>query len=251
MTTSSDHHLRIWETPPSSLTLPPDHVHVWKANLLPSNTASLNLPNVLSADELARASRFKFPQHQQAFRAARGILRLILSRYLGIPPQAVVFQHGPHGKPSLAPSITPSFSFNVSHSNNLALYAVTQESTVGIDIEYHRQKINIPALIQRICSSEEKAILTALPPEEQKKGFFACWTKKEAFVKATGKGITIPLEAITVPLPPSNSFDIGSLQDNELQGSSWSLFEIAVDPGYTAALALPRVNLITSYWQWS
>ena len=252
MTTTSNSHLNIWESPPKGLTLLKDHVHVWKANLRPSNTALMSLQSLLSADEQARACRFKFPQHQHAFVAARGILRLILSRYLALPPQSLIFHHGLHGKPYLAASITPSLSFNVSHSNDLALYAVTHERSIGIDIEYHRQNINIPALIQRVCSSQEKSILTALPVEEQKKGFFACWTKKEAFVKATGTGITIPLESITVPLPPSSSCRVHiDKKDDELQISSWSLSEISVDSGYTAALALPRSNLITSFWKWS
>ncbi len=240
-----------WEPPPQHLTLPSNHVHIWKADISPSQKTCHHCEKLLSADEHARARQFKFPQHQQAFITARGILRLILSRYLNTPPQSLIFEQGPHGKPALTFPSAPSISFNVSHSHHLALYAVTLENDVGIDIEYHRSTLNLPGLIQRICSTQEKSILASLSPVEQKKGFFTCWTQKEAYVKAIGKGITIPLETITVSLPRSNSIELGELGNKNQEVSMWSLSEIAVDSDYSAALAIKDMNCRCRYWEWS
>ncbi len=250
MSTTPSSHENVWKPPPQHLTLPPNHVHVWKANLSPPESKLAHLQTILSSDEQARAQRFKFPKHRKAFETARGLLRLILSRYLHTSPESLNFAQESHGKPFLLSPTTPPLSFNVSHSNDMVLYAVTLKSPVGIDIEYHKPKINIPALIQRICSTEEKEMLMALSPTEQKRGFFACWTRKEAYVKATGKGITVPLEKITVSLPTSPCVELRHLEDDEQDISLWTLSDIQVAPRYTAALAIKGMNNTTDYWAW-
>ena len=246
-----DNNSIVWKLPPQHLTLLNSHVHIWKANISPSQRVCHYCEKLLSPDEHARAQQFKFRQHQQAFITARGILRLILSRYLHTSPQSLTFEQGPHGKPALTFPSTPPILFNVSHSHHLALYAVTLENEVGIDIEYHRLTLNLPALIQRICSPQEKMILTALSAAEQKKGFFTCWTQKEAYVKAIGKGITIPLETITVLFSQSNSEERRDLGDEKQDISTWSISEISVDSDYSAALAIQNTDSTNSYWEWS
>ncbi|MGB0909642.1 MAG: 4'-phosphopantetheinyl transferase family protein [Nitrospirales bacterium] len=249
MITTPHNHENAWNSPPQDITLPPDHVHIWKANLSPPQPQLAHLQTILSADEQARAQRFRFSKHRKAFVTARGLLRLILSRYLNTSPRALSFAQEAHGKPYLLSPTTPPFSFNISHSNDMALFAVTLKNLVGIDIEYHRKKVNVPSLIQRICSTEEKEILMALSPTEQKRGFFACWTRKEAYVKATGKGITIPFTTITVSLPPSPCVELRHIEDDE-DISLWTLSDIQVSPRYTAALAIKGGNDTTAYWAW-
>ena len=244
-------HEIFWKTPPQQLILSPNHVHIWKASLSPSESQLARLQNLLATDEQIRAKRFKFLKHRRAFITARGVLRLILSQYLQIAPQSLHFGQGPHGKPFLISPTIPQLSFNVSHSHNIALYAVTLESHIGIDIEYHRKKLGVQSLIQRICSTEEKAILMALSPPEQKKGFFACWTRKEAYVKATGKGITIPLASLTVSLPPVKFVGLQQTESDEEDISHWAMSELPVGPSYTAAFAIKKINCVTSYWAWS
>ena len=131
--------------PEASMTLSTNQVHVWHAQLCPSNSQLLHLQTLLSFDEIKRARRFKTTSHQEAFISARGVLRLILSRYMGVAPDTLKFQLGPHGKPFLAFPTTPGYRFNVSHSQRHALYAVTLDREVGIDIEYHRRPLELHA----------------------------------------------------------------------------------------------------------
>ena len=236
----------------SPMTLLPNQVHVWHANLHPSDSRLRHLLTLLSPEEIKRARQFKLTHHQEAFISARGALRLILSGYVGIPAQSLSFTQGPHGKPFLINPTTPNYRFNVSHSQNQALYAVSLDREVGIDIEYHHRTVDHHALIQRIGSPAEKMIFSTLTASELEPCFFACWTRKEAYVKATGKGMTIPLSSITVSLPPSECVTLVHMNEAEQENLNWSMNDIFVGADYSAALAVEGFpNYSISYFHWS
>lgn len=161
---------------------------------------------VLSADERERAARFHFLKDREHFIAARGLLRLLLSRYLDLPPQQLSFSYSPYGKPALAGERDcTSLRFNVSHSHGVALYAFTLEREVGVDVEYIRQDVVGESIAEHFFSAQEVTSLRALPAGVQPQAFFNCWTRKEAFIKARGEGLSFPLDQFDVSLVPGEA----------------------------------------------
>lgn len=194
---------------------------------------------VLSADEHERAERFHFRNDRNHFIAARGLLRLLLSRYLDLPPQQLSFSYSPYGKPALAgESERASLRFNVSHSHGVALYAFTLEREVGVDVEYIRQDVVNESIAEHFFSAQEVASLRALPAEVQPQAFFNCWTRKEAFIKARGEGLSFPLDQFDVSLVPEEPAALISIRNNPLEASRWSLQTLPIEEGYVAALAV-------------
>ena len=237
----------------TSIDLPANQVHIWHAHLSPSQSQLLHLQALLSDDEIKRARQYKFLQHQEAFIAARGILRLILGRYIGASAESLSFEHGSHGKPFLTSPTTPNYQFNVSHSQNRALYAVSLDREVGIDIECHRRPLDHHAIIQRIGSPAEKMVFSKMAPSELEQCFFACWTRKEAYVKAIGKGMTIPLSSITVSLPPSEYVTLIHIPEAEQDNLSWSMNDIFIGSDYSAALVVEgfqSYSISHFHWTW-
>ena len=241
-----------WNTPSKQMYLSPNEVHIWKVELTPPELQLPVLQNLLSPDEHERAQRIRFHQQQQAFITSRGILRFLISRYLQTGAQSLEFSQGPHGKPFLLrPCPNPSLFFNISHSHQLALYAFSLNREVGIDLEYKHRKIDYPPLVTRICSDQEKAVMSSLEPTEQKNTLLACWTRKEAYLKATGKGITVSLHSITVSLPPSSPISLLRVDGDEQETTRWTMHEIQANLDYTAALVAAGNDWQPTYWNWS
>ncbi len=216
--------------------LPAGHIHVWRA-IVDVPVAGLQVyQEALSPDERNRAQRLTLPRHQQRFTAARGILRHILARYLRTPPQDIRFQSGPFGKPLLQHRAGHPLHFNVSHSQQSAVYAVSRNLEVGIDLEEDRDSLDFTGLAERICSPEEFMVFQKLRQAERQAAFFRCWTRKEAFVKAIGKGLSCPLNTVTVsftPDEPPRILDVDGQSPDE-----WSLFDLPLAPGFWGALAV-------------
>jgi len=181
----------------------------------------------LASDERARAARFHSARHRDDYIVARGRLREILSIYLGQPPAGIEFTYGPFGKPGL---LIPGVHFNVSHSGALAVYAITRGRSVGIDIEEIRPEFSQERIAERFFSAREVGELRSLPEEAQAEAFFRCWTRKEAYVKARGGGLSIPLDSFDVTLRAEEPamFLRG--------GEGWSVRSFAVPAGYAAAI---------------
>jgi 4'-phosphopantetheinyl transferase len=216
-----------WLPAPINLILLPDDVHVWRIDLDQSEAELRHLATTLSSDESARAERFYFPEHRQRFIAGRGSLRTILSGYLGIAPQEVQFDYEPRGKPLLASKFANSgLSFNLSHSQNLALCAVSKNRQIGIDLEYIRPMSDLESLAQRFFLPREYDVVRSLPPEQKSSVFFRYWTCKEAYLKATGEGIA-QLEQVEISLTPTEP---AKLQTAE----NWSLLELVPAKNYAA-----------------
>jgi 4'-phosphopantetheinyl transferase len=225
----------IWAVPPKQLTLPPTAVHIWRASLSLPEAQLDRMAQTLSPDEHQRAERFRFAQHKQRFIASRGVLRLILSRYLAIAPEQVQFCYAAQGKPALASNDQQWLQFNLSHSGEMAVYAISQQQ-VGIDLEQLRD-IEATPIAQRFFSTNEYAAMQALSPEQQAIAFFQLWTCKEAYLKATGDGLAA-LQQIEIVATPSDLNTLLNYQVTLQLSSDWFLMPFKPDANYVAALAV-------------
>jgi 4'-phosphopantetheinyl transferase len=221
-----------------------NEVDVWRADLELGPPELYRLQKTLSPDEFDRAARFHFPKDQQRFIAARGVLRDILARYLGRSPAELHFYYAPFGKPSLA-SECAAYSFNLSHSASIALYAVARHREVGIDLERIDPRLAEHDIAEKFFSRNEVVKLRALPASARLQAFFNCWTRKEAYVKARGGGLQIPLESFDVSLAPDEQ--AAFLSEGEF---GWSLRALLLDPEYAAAIAVEGKGWQLRLWQW-
>jgi len=188
-----------------------DEVHVWRIALDRGDGDSLRAR--LSSDELARAARFHFERDRTRFLVARAALREILAHYLGASPAEIAFVYGDHGKPALAPP-HGDLRFNLSHSHGLALCAVTRGREVGVDVERIRELDDLEDLARSVFSARELAALHRLPEPGLLAGFFTGWTRKEAFIKALGEGLSHPLKRFDVSLEPGRPARLERIDGN-------------------------------------
>jgi 4'-phosphopantetheinyl transferase len=229
---------KLWSCTPTQLRLLPGDVEVWAARLdLPSEEVS-ELRSMLSIQECERAARFVAERDRARFVTARGYLRMILGACLGTQPEKVEFTYSLKGKPLLGGSFAGSgVQFNLAHSGGLAVFAVARHGAVGVDVEQIRPVPDLIALIERFFSARECAQIKQLPVEEHVRGFFQIWTRKEAWLKATGEGLTDLLNTIEVLDPPGGEKPSGGTRDG-LGGIPSCLHELALVPGYLGALAV-------------
>jgi 4'-phosphopantetheinyl transferase len=228
---------------PSSLSLSSGEVHVWRAHLEQPPEVLQRLLRTLDIDEQTRASRFYFEKHRRRFIAARGVLRSLLGRYLEVKPEEVRFAYGQYGKPALdAAHHAGVLRFNASHSHELAVYAFAQDHDVGIDVEYIKEDFATQEIAERFFSKYEVQVFRALPHEEQGAGFFRCWTRKEAYIKAIGSGLSHPLDQFDVTLAPNEPAAL--LRDyRDAEGATRWGIDLDLAAGYVGALAVAAVGL--------
>jgi 4'-phosphopantetheinyl transferase len=228
-----------WDCPNGTLILGNDEVHVWRAALDQSPSQVAGLLDTLAEDERARARRFYFPIHRARFIVARGVLREILSLYLNRAAQSVSFRYGSHAKPALAcESGENAIHFNMSHSRGVALYAITRGRAIGIDLEFIREDLEVEQVAGRFFSQPEIQTLRALPAGLRKYAFFLCWTRKEAYIKARGEGLSLPLDQFDVSLIPGEPAVLLRTPADPDEALRWSLRELNIVPGYVSALAV-------------
>lgn len=240
-----------WPHPPGDLALGRDEVHVWRARLARPDADVERLRATLMPDEAERAGRFYFEQDRRHFVAARGVLRCLLGRYLGLEPCAVRFRYGSFGKPELAEeSGGGCLRFNVSHSRELAIYALSLDRDVGVDIEYMRADFECIEVARSFFSPSEIAALRALPARDRKEAFFNCWTRKEAFIKAQGTGLSYPLSHFSVSLLPGEPARLLEVSGEAREASRWVIRELEPHPEYAAALAAEGNGWKLKCWQW-
>ena len=225
---------------------------MWRASLDMAAAPLQTLKHALSPDECRRAERYRFALDCDRFIARRGLLRAILARYLHGGPDRLRFCYGAHGKPALVDSRgKPPLRFNVSHSGGLALYAVACDREVGIDLERVRPDVYDGEIAERFFSSREVASLRALPATAQVEAFFRCWTRKEAYVKARGEGLSIPLDQFDVSLAPGEPAALVNVSGEPREPSRWSLHSVSPAPDYAGALAAEGQPVGVVCWQWS
>lgn len=241
-----------WCNPPGKLILGQHEIHVWRADLNVGEQLLQTLEDTIEKIERDRANRFHFDKDRHHFIAARGTLRLILGSYLNIKPRNLKFTYNTHGKPKIGNELDQNYlKFNLSHSHGLALYAVTLGRDVGIDIERVRTNLSFEKIAKRFFSPLEIKMLESLPPSERIEGFFNCWTRKEAYIKAIGEGLSRPLDQFDVTLNPSDEAKIVNIKGDPVLASSWSLYPLLPAPGYVGALAVEGKNLRIKHWTWS
>jgi 4'-phosphopantetheinyl transferase len=239
----------IWRTPPATLLLDWDAVHVWRihplARPVPANPAEWHL----SPAERERGARFHFEQDRKRFVGGREALRLILSRYLESPPADIEFGFRAHGKPYLEPEPgCRSLSFNLSHSGDFVLIAVANNREVGVDVEKIRPEIDLERIARRFFSPGEVESLTSLAEALRPTAFFRCWTRKEAYVKARGGGLAIPTNQFDVTLLPGAPAALLETRGDPEEAARWSLHNVELCEGYQAALAVEGTPAQICFW---
>ncbi|HET6899000.1 MAG TPA: 4'-phosphopantetheinyl transferase superfamily protein [Vicinamibacteria bacterium] len=243
-----------WTSPPAPAVLGPGEVHVWLAGQPAEHTRHLrrdHLTTVLSADEQVRANRFYFAKDRERYVDARALLRVLVAGYLGTPPGEVQFAYGGHGKPALPKPEggTRDLRFNVSHSGGVALLAFAWGRELGIDIEGERPMANWQAIAATCFSSRERAHLERLSPAERDQAFFRYWTRKEAFIKATGEGLSGALDRFDMSLAPgapARVLDSGRME--EMTG--WWLEDLHPLTGFAAAVVTEGPPTRITCWRY-
>jgi 4'-phosphopantetheinyl transferase len=224
--------LCVWSTPPTNLELAEAEIHVWRSSLDLERSALDRCAAVLSQDEKLRASRFLFPRDRDHFVAGRGILRELLGQYVTRPPAQLEFQYGKRGKPSLrAENGRPPVQFNLSHSRGLAVFAFASNRELGVDLEPIRPEFAGEEIAERHFSPQELEEWHRLTPGLRAEAFFLCWTRKEAYVKARGEGLQIPLASFSVTLTPGQPEELHSVDS-----ARWHVQSFQPAPGYAAAI---------------
>jgi 4'-phosphopantetheinyl transferase len=241
-----------WRPRPKKLILKDNEVHVWCCSLVLNSNILTKLRLILSADELERANRFHFQKDRCRFIAGRGILRSIIAEYLQNRPKEIVFTYNTRGKPSIANMFGDSeINFNLSHSHGLAAYAFTRRRGVGIDIERVRSNLSFERIAKRFFTTEEFQELSSLAQDEFIEGFFKLWTHKEAYIKAKGTGLSIPLNRFAVTINSDQTVRSKEIGINPDEECGWSFHSLTPEPGYVGALVVEGTNVRIKYWMWS
>jgi 4'-phosphopantetheinyl transferase len=228
----------VWSSPPANFKLSPDEVHVWRASLAPDKEVLERLESQLPPQERLRANQFAFTTDRDRFIAGRATLRQLLGAYLGRRPGELILEYGPHGKPVLRTQAPYWWiRFNLSHAHNVALYAFARGRELGIDLEKIQPEFPGHELAEHFFSPGELSELRGLPTGMRAQGFFTCWTSKEAYLKACGYGLTLPL----------NSFDTSSVPGfpRELRSADhrkWKLYPFEPAPEFVAAVVVEGVD---------
>jgi 4'-phosphopantetheinyl transferase len=223
--------------------------HVWQASLDRPRGELARLASTLSADELERADRFATCELRDRFVAGRGILRELLARYVRLPADSLRFEYGLAGKPELAwPE--HGLRFNLSHSRGVAAYAVTGGARVGVDVEETRNVKDLDGVASLCFSARERATLRRLPARAREPAFFACWTRKEAYLKALGDGLTVPLEDFDVAFAPGEAAALLHVAGDAGAPARWSLVDLDAGAGFAGALAVEQAGCVVVTLRW-
>jgi 4'-phosphopantetheinyl transferase len=198
---------------------------------------------LLSADERERAGRFHFERDRNRYIVGRGRLRQLLGQYLDLPPQKITFAYTDHGKPYLPPQPDqPDLRFNISHSQQFALLAFAWGRRLGVDVEVIRPLTDMADLVRRFFAPAEIAAWEAVPPERQAEAFFCGWTRKEAFIKAIGEGLSYPLGRFVVSLHPNQPAQLLAIQGDPTAAQKWEMASLRPFPQTVAAVVVEKVR---------
>lgn len=227
-------------SPPRPYRLPPDEVHVWRAPLAQRPDAVAALARLLSPEERARAMRYRAEADRHRSVIARGLLRHLLGQVLDRPPDSLRFEAGPSGKPAL-PGHGPGEGaagphFNVSHAGDWILVALAAGRPVGVDVERLRPDVACEAIAARFFSARECEALASLPADGRPAAFFDGWTRKEAYLKARGDGLTLALDGFDVSLLPGAEPRLLATRHDPDDAARWRMASVSPGEGHAAAL---------------
>jgi 4'-phosphopantetheinyl transferase len=233
----------IWQKPPGLLALSPLVVDIWRIKVSGEVGHLARLQALLDEAEAARARQFRMPPDHDRFVVGRGTLRYLISAYTGINPRAVLFRYNPYGKPFLSAEDS-RLRFNTSHSGTSVVHAFTLDAPLGVDVEAIRPKIAREGIADTLFAPEEAAALRSLPPDRAVAGFFACWTRKEAYLKGRGWGLGYPLDAFVVSVAPEEPPRLLSGEG----AASWRLYDVEAGPGLAGCLAVEGTQHQLRFW---
>ncbi len=215
--------------------LQPDIVNVWIRTLEASPALERSCYELLSSEERERAARYRAGKPRNNFILTRGTLRSLVATCVGAKPQELSFRYSEYGKPLLDGSF--DLRFNVSHTDGLALIALGKTRKIGVDVEKITAAPDFKKLAARFFSARERESLEQLSGEELPTAFFRCWTRKEAYVKARGEGLSLPLHQFDVSVAPSEAQALLATRPDPAEANRWALQDLPVSNGYVAALA--------------
>lgn len=240
-----------WVVPGNGPSLGQSEVHVWLVNLDQTDEIVCQLRATLSSEEYSRANQFAFEHLRRRFIVCHGVLRQILGAYLAAEPQTLSFEVGQFGKPRLADDFAAHcMHFNLSHSCGRAVYAVAKGRRLGIDIESVRPLDRIGELAETCFSADELAALRSLPEEQRQRAFFDGWTRKEAFLKATGCGLSVSLETFSVSLTPGRGIQGLKVHDQSESGTPWTLISLPSASDFAAAVVIEGADCSVKCARW-
>jgi len=221
-----------------------DEAHVWHVNVEENSGDELRWSQLLSVDERQRASRFRFPRDQRRFTITRAWLRILLAGYLGSEAETLEFETAAHGKPRIAGKYATSpLEFNVSHSDEVALFGLTLGRAIGVDVERVRHDFEVAAIAKRFFSVAEQRAFGSLSPAHQHRAFFDCWTRKEAYVKAIGEGLSHPLHQFDVSLVPGEPAALVATRPDPMEAARWTMVGLELGKEYAAAVIVKAQHL--------
>jgi len=237
-----------WQFPPEKINLTDRDVHIWQIFLEEPIEKAKDMGWILSDEEKYRAGRFQFEHHQRRFLISHAALRHILSQYTGIEPQHIQYQITSYGKPHLRNKTEFDIQFNLSHSHERAVVAICQNQPIGIDIEYIRSTADIASLAKQNFSTNEYQQFAKLPVTDSLLGFFNTWTRKEAYIKAIGEGLSHPLHTFEVTVNPGEPAQMLSIANDLKAARHWTLEAVQVQDGYAAAFAVQLTKVYLNQW---
>ncbi len=226
-----------------------DEIHIWQASLDQPAERWNALADLLSPDETARAAAFIFEHDRRKFIVARAVLRQLLGQYLHLNPHDIKFTYEAKGKPSVVDQ--PTSQFNVSHAHELALYAFGNGQPLGIDLEYQRTVSDMHGIARGNFSAQENAVFNALPDFLKQQAFFNCWTRKEAYIKALGEGLSHPLDTFDVTFVPNEPARLIAVRGFPNEAAQWSFHAFTPQPNYIAALAVRQLAPQLTFHTWN
>jgi len=233
-----------WRLPANKRSLSDDEVDVWRVSLAPLGSMVNDFRDHLSGQENDRAEKFKFQNDRERYILTHGLLRVILSLYADVAPEELRFTENPYGKPELVHPSGLNLTFNLSHSHERALIGIARGRQIGVDIEYVKNDFEWKEIVERFFSPREIQMINALPKDLQHRAFFTCWTRKEAYVKATGMGLSLPLKEFDVsPVPGAATLLLSSPEKTR-----WSMKEVEVAEAYVATVAVEGHDARIRYW---
>lgn len=230
--------------------LPENELHVWAVSLVQPAKVLRKLAGFLDETEISKVARFKFENDKERYIVAHGATRRILARYLKSRPQNIVFENNHYGKPFLAEN-TSRIEFNLAHSKNRALLALTRDRRVGVDIEHIRPEIPTANLAEHYFSARENEVLRNLDENLQIRAFYDCWTRKEAFIKAIGMGLSFPLRKFAVSIESGNPARLLFVDDSNTQAERWKMIDLNLGVNYSAAVIIESALVKLKLLNWN
>jgi len=238
----------VWLAPPSVLGLEAGEIHIWRIKLAEPDAAIIHCYSLLSPDERIRANRFHFPRDRNRYVIARSMLRRVLGRYLSLDPKRLQFIYGEMGKPEVEQKPNSRhLRFNLSHSGEFALIALSWNLSVGIDVERVNHQLATEQIAERFFSLRERAILRMIPSGQKAQAFFSCWTRKEAYLKALGKGLSVSLDSFDIECAPGLDPALLRPAPEDCEGACWRIFVLNPAVGYVGALSAEGRNHSLQY----